>query len=99
MPRGLGTKEIQGAAPVAPTNGFADPHLMPGQDFHPIDLGNGNVIALCPACYKAAVESILADLAGALASSEAVNWNSVNWNSVNWNSVNWNSVNWNSGKS
>lgn len=76
--------------------GFADPHLQQGGDFHPIDLGNGNILALCPACYAAAKASILADAQGAMGGDGAVNWNSVNWNSVNWNSVNWNSVNWNS---
>lgn len=76
-------------------NGLADPHLQPGQDFNIIDLGNGNVLALCPACYDAARQSILAAAEGAMG-GDGVNWNSVNWNSVNWNSVNWNSVNWNS---
>lgn len=77
-------------------NGMADPHLRPGQDFHIVNLGGGNVIALCPACYAAAKESILGDAQGAASGEGQVNWNSVNWNSVNWNSVNWNSVNWNS---
>lgn len=80
-------------------SGMADPHVQPGGDFYPVDLGNGNIIVLCPACYKAAVQSILADLqsaGGGEGGGGAVNWNSVNWNSVNWNSVNWNSVNWNS---
>jgi hypothetical protein len=77
-------------------NGLADPHLQAGGDFHIVDLGNGNIMALCPACYSAAKASILADAEGAMNGDGAVNWNSVNWNSVNWNSVNWNSVNWNS---
>lgn len=94
MPRGLGVKTMD--APAAVT-GLRDPHIQPGQDFNAIDLGNGNVIALCPACFATAVESVLGQLSSALASGEGgVNWNSVNWNSVNWNSVNWNSVNWNS---
>lgn len=76
-------------------NGLADPHLQPGQEFFAVNLGNGNLLALCPACYQAARESILADTQKA-AGDGNVNWNSVNWNSVNWNSVNWNSVNWNS---
>lgn len=95
MPKGYGGKDMAGA----PTSGWSDPHLKPGQDFHPVNLGNGNVIALCPACYAAAKASVLADAQGAMGG--AVNWNSVNWNSfdwrnVNWNSVHWNSVNWNS---
>lgn len=91
MPGGYGGKTM---AAGTPSSGWSDPHLKPGQDFHPVDLGNGNMIALCPGCYAAAKASILADAQGAL--GVAVNWNSVNWNSVNWNSVNWNSVNWNS---
>lgn len=83
-----------GGSATAQMNGLADPHLKDGGDFHPIDLGNGNILALCPACYKAAAMSIMNDLQQAGAGD--VNWNSVNWNSVNWNSVNWNSVNWNS---
>lgn len=94
MPRGYGGKEM-GGGQGTPSAGWADPHLKPGQDFYPVSLGNGNVIALCPACYEAAKASILADAQGAMGGG-AVNWNSVNWNSVNWNSVNWNSVNWNS---
>jgi hypothetical protein len=82
---------------AAPTSGWADPHLQPGQDFNAVDLGNGNIIALCPNCYASARASILADAERAMAGGgDGVNWNSVNWNSVNWNSVNWNSVNWNS---
>lgn len=79
---------------MAAMNGMADPHLQQGGDYHVIDLGNGNVLALCPDCYAAAQQSILGDMQSALgggAGSRNVNWNSVNWNSVNWNSVNWNS--------
>lgn len=85
MPHGYGGATM-------PTNGLADPHLQAGGDFHIIDFGGGNIMAVCPECYAAARASILAESAG----QGGVNWNSVNWNSVNWNSVNWNSVNWNS---
>lgn len=89
-----------GGAPTGtatgPTSGWSDPHLQQGAEFYPVDLGNGNVIALCPACYAKAKASILADAGGGGVNWNSVNWNSVNWNSVNWNSVNWNSVNWNS---
>jgi hypothetical protein len=82
---------------MEPTSGWADPHLEPGDDFMVVDLGNGNVLALCPACYAAARDSILADAQEAAAGEGEgdVNWNKVNWNKVNWNKVNWNSVNWN----
>jgi hypothetical protein len=89
---------------------LADPHLQNGGDFHIIDFGGGNIMAVCPDCYAAAKASILGDTQAAMGGDggavnwnsvnwNSVNWNSVNWNSVNWNSVNWNSVNWNSGKS
>lgn len=102
MPRGLGIKEMSAGGAAAPTNGFADPHLKPGADFNVIDLGGGNVVALCPACFAAAVGSVLAQVGSVLAAggeggaTNGVNWNSVNWNSVNWNSVDWQNVNWNS---
>lgn len=87
----------------APTNGFADPHLKPGQDFNVIDLGGGNVIALCPACFKAAVASMLAQVGSVVAGDgegdDGYATNNVNWNSVAWQNVNWNSVDWNSGRS
>lgn len=77
---------------------WSDPHLEPGGEFFVVDLGSGNFVELCPACYQGAVNSIMADIQSAMggANTPRVNWNSVNWNSVNWNSVNWNSVNWNS---
>lgn len=77
---------------------WRDPHLSQGQEFNVLDLGNNNILALCPFCYRAAMENMLANVRTALSGNadQKVNWNSVNWNSVNWNSVNWNSVNWNS---
>lgn len=85
-----------GGAGAGQITGLADPHLQAGGDFHVIDFGNGNIMAVCPACYAAARASILNDAQGNGVNWNSVNWNSVNWNSVNWNSVNWNSVNWNS---
>lgn len=96
MPLGYGGNKMNGggAGGGGGMNGLADPHLKEGGDFYPVDLGGGNILALCPACFKAAAMSIMRDMEAA--GVEGVNWNSVNWNSVNWNSVNWNSVNWNS---
>lgn len=45
---------------------WSDPDLVPGGDFHVIDVGNGRVIELSPAAYQAAVASIMADLNGAM---------------------------------
>lgn len=80
-----------GATMPMPSAGMADPHLQPGGDFHVIDLGNGNAIALCPECYANARMSILNDTQAAMDNSAT--------NNVNWNSIAWNPVNWNSGKS
>jgi hypothetical protein len=98
MPKAYGGKDLaaSGAEDAPSINGLSDPHLQPGQEFHVVDLGAGNIIALCTACYQAARKSIFGDAERALTGEGGVNWNSVNWNSVNWNSVNWNSVNWNS---
>lgn len=63
---------------------MVDPHLQDGADFHGVDLGNGNMLALCPDCYAAAKNSILADAQAAQAKpmQPRVNWNSrVNWGS------------------
>lgn len=75
-------------------NGIFDPRLQQGDNFFPVDLGNGLILALSATGFKAAAMSIMRDMEAA--GVEGVNWNSVNWNSVNWNSVDWNSVNWNS---
>lgn len=44
------------------TGAMTDPHLTPGADYHAIDLGNGEVLELCPDCYRAVAATVLADL-------------------------------------
>lgn len=48
---------------------YSDPQLKPGDTFYTIDLGNGEVIELCEACYAAAAQSILGDLLSMLGKS------------------------------
>lgn len=45
---------------------YSDPGITPGGDFYTVDLGNGEVIELCPACFDAAAKSILNDLLAGL---------------------------------
>lgn len=44
---------------------YSDPKLKPGDDYHVVDLGNGEVMELCPACFQAAAQSILSQLLAA----------------------------------
>lgn len=51
-----------GSSGAAGNTAWADPALTPGGDFYEVDLGNGQVLQLSPASYRAVINAVLADM-------------------------------------